>query len=151
MADASGTGTPSAVLLAGETLMCWRFTYNLTQFCALACITVFANCKPSAAFEVDRSAICDSIKNKWIVRMHYKKNEGERIVLPRYLGRTAAGKEIVNAWQFSGFSETGKLPGFRTFRMDRTTAMIFSKEVSAYAPNVAGKLPSGMVEVVCSP
>jgi hypothetical protein len=101
------------------------------------------------AREFDHAKICEAIQNGWQVRIFYRSGESERMVLPRFLGYTGARNVILNGLQISGFSESGNLPGHRSFRLDRMTDIQFTTSVTP-SPQGSGRLPSGIVELICS-
>src|SRR5262245_58566514 len=79
-----------------------------------------------AAKDFDQAKICEAVRNGWELRVVYRPGEGERVVIPRYLGYTKARNLILNGLQISGASESGDLPGHRSFRLDRTTDIQFT-------------------------
>ena len=99
--------------------------------------------------EFDQQAICEAIGNGWGITLWYKPGEAARKVLPRFLGYTRAQNQILNGWQISGFSKSGSLPGHRSFRLDRITEIEFTREQVA-GPPPSGRLPSGIVKLVCA-
>jgi hypothetical protein len=118
-----------------------------------AAMFVVMACPASAqtdASKFDHQAICEAIKNRWAILLIYRAGEGERFIQPRYLGSTKNERILLSALQISGFSETGKLPGFRSFRLDRATEMTFTKDTSAGSA-VSGRPPSGMEKIICGP
>lgn len=105
----------------------------------------------TAAFaeSFDHSAICEAIKNEWVIRLVYRADEGERTVVPRYLGYTKRGDIIMNGHQLAGFSKSGNLPGARSFRLDRTSKITFTKEVIPGPPGL-DRRHSGIERMICS-
>jgi hypothetical protein len=101
------------------------------------------------AKDFDHTKICEAIQNGWQVRIFYRSGESERMVLPRFLGYTSARNVILNGLQISGFSESGNLPGHRSFRLDRMTDIQFTNSATPSPPG-SGRLPSGIVELICS-
>lgn len=104
---------------------------------------------PAIAKDFDHAKICEAIKNGWELRVFYRAQEGERVVIPRYLGYTNARDVILNGLQISGFSESGNLPGHRSFRLDRATDIQFTNTATP-SPKGTGKPPSGVTEVICA-
>jgi hypothetical protein len=103
----------------------------------------------AAARDFDHTKICESIRNGWEVRIFYRSGEGERVVIPRFLGYTSDRNVILNGLQISGFSESGKIPGHRSFRLDRAADIQFTTNVTP-SPTGSGRLPSGIVKLICS-
>jgi hypothetical protein len=95
----------------------------------------------AAAKDFDHSKICEAIQNGLQLQIFYRSGEGERVVIPRFLGYTSARNVILNGLQVSGFSESGNIPGHRSFRLDRTTDIHFTTNVSP-SPIGGGRLPS---------
>jgi hypothetical protein len=61
----------------------------------LVLVCLIAN-TASLAQSFDHSAICEAIENEWVIRLVYRADEGERTVVPRYLGYTKRGDIILN-------------------------------------------------------
>ena len=119
----------------------------------IACIVMVAIFMPplSSAKEFDQAAICEAIKNEWKILLIYRETEAAeppRQVVPRFLGKTKADNLLLNGLQIGGFSESGKLPGHRSFRLDRASAINFTKERVAIGAG-SGRVPSGMETVIC--
>src|SRR5688572_17814719 len=113
-----------------------RKTGGNTTAIALAFLFAWAIASLSGALlssaiskEGDR-ALCKAILEGQTITLWYRLGEGPRTVLPRFLGYTRAGNLILGSWQISGFSESGKLPGFRNFRMDRVTKITITNETT---------------------
>jgi hypothetical protein len=102
-----------------------------------------------AAREVTRQALCEAIHNSQTIILWYQPGEGPRTVLPRFLGYTRAGNQILNGWQISGFSSSGNLPGHRSFRLDRITNIEFTGQRAPTLSNT-GRLPSAIAKPVCA-
>src|SRR5680860_189147 len=102
-----------------------------------------------SAKEITNQALCDAIHNSQTIILWYRPGEGPRTVLPRFLGYTKAGNQILNGWQISGFSSSGKLPGHRSFRLDRITAIELTGQ-QAQALSNTGRLPSAIAKPVCA-
>lgn len=122
-------------------------------FTRSACVTiaVILALSPASAKEFDQAAICEAIKNEWKVLLTYRASEATeppREVVPRFLGKTKADNLLLNGLQIAGFSESGKLPGHRSFRLDRASAITFTKDRVAVGPG-SGRTPSGMETVLC--
>jgi hypothetical protein len=103
----------------------------------------------ASAKDFDQAKICEAIREGLELRVFYRAGESERVVIPRFLGYTRARNLILNGLQVSGFSESGNLPGHRSFRLDRATDIQFTANVAPSQPS-SGKLPSGIVELVCA-
>lgn len=103
---------------------------------------------PLSANQFDQARICEAISKSQYVKLYYRAGEAERMVEPRFLGYTKDRNVILNGWQIYGYSESGNLPGSRSFRLDRATRIEFTTELVP-SPRSAGKLPSGIVEVIC--
>jgi hypothetical protein len=103
----------------------------------------------ATARDFEHSRICEAIRNGWETRLIYRPGEGERIFAPRYLGYTSREDVILNGWQISGFSQSGKLPGSRSFRLDRTTDIQFTTKIIPGPPGL-GRPPSGIVKLICA-
>ena len=117
------------------------------KYVMLVMSLVFAT--TATAKDFDHSKICEAISNGWETRLFYLPGEGARIFAPRYLGYTSREDVILNGWQVSGFSQTGKLPGSRSFRLDRTTDIQFTTNVVPGPPGL-GRPPSGIVKLICA-
>jgi len=102
-----------------------------------------------SARDISHQTICDAIKNSQTIILWYRPGEGPRTVLPRFLGYTRAGNQILNGWQISGFSSSGNLPGHRSFRLDRITNIEFTEQQVA-GPALTGNLPSAIDKPVCA-
>jgi hypothetical protein len=100
------------------------------------------------AKEFDHSNICEAIRSGWELRMFYRPGEGERVLIPRFLGYTKDRNLILNGLQISGFSESGNLPGHRSFRSDRATDIQFTTTVTP-SHSGSGRVPTGIVELIC--
>jgi hypothetical protein len=123
------------------------------QFARIACVSVaaFVMLSPASAKEFDHAAICEAIKNEWKILLIYRQSESAappREVVPRFLGKTKADNVLMNGLQIAGFSETGKIPGHRSFRLDRASAITFTKDHVPVGTG-SGRLPSGVVTVIC--
>lgn len=84
-----------------------------------------------------------------MVRLFYRPAEPERIVEPRFLYYTKNRDVILNGWQVSGYSESGNLPGSRSFRLDRTQKIEFTDQRSNAHVASTERLPSGVAELIC--
>jgi hypothetical protein len=84
----------------------------------------------AAAREFDHTKICEAIQNGWQLRVFYLPGEGERVVIPRFLGYTRDRNVLLNGLQISGFSKSGNIPGHRSFRLDRISDLQFTTSVS---------------------
>src|SRR5262245_6321266 len=105
-------------------------------------------CTTVAAKEFDHSKISEAVRSGWELRIFYRPGEGERVVIPRFLGYTKDRNLILNGLQISGFSESGNLPGHRSFRLDRATDIHFTTAVTPSHPG-SGSVPGGIVELIC--
>lgn len=119
----------------------------------IACVgaSAFLMLSPSWAKEFDQAAICEAIKNEWKILLIYRESESAeppREVVPRFLGKTRSDNILLNGLQVGGFSESGKLPGHRSFRLDRATAINFTKERVTVGPG-SGRTPSGIESIIC--
>src|SRR5262245_45309421 len=102
-------------------------TAALAKRCLIASILATSlSVGAAAAKDFDHAKICDAIKNGWQLRVFYRPGEGERTVIPRVLGYTTARNVILNGVQISGFSQSGNLPGHRSFRLDHTSDIEFT-------------------------
>jgi hypothetical protein len=111
---------------------------------AVALVAIFVGVHATAeARDFDHAKLCEAIRNAWQLRVFYRPGEGERIIIPRFLGYTKDRNVILNGLQISGFSESGNLPGHRSFRLDRATDIHFTTTVASGHPG-SGKLPSGI-------
>jgi len=54
---------------------------------------------------------------------------GARLIEPHAYGASKKGKELLKAWQVSGHSNSGRPTGWKTFRVDRITAILPSHEI----------------------
>jgi hypothetical protein len=116
---------------------------------ALFLVGLFVSIGSAAgAKDFDHTKICEAISNGSELRIFYRPGESERVVIPRFLGYTKARNVILNRLQISGFSESGNLPGHRSFRLDRTTDIQFTTKVTS-SPAGSGRLPSGIEELIC--
>jgi hypothetical protein len=114
-------------------------------------VTVLFLLGPSAstsAGSFDHARLCDAIGKGQLIKLYYRAGEPERIVEPRYLGYTRDRNVILNGWQTGGYSQSGNLPGSRSFRLDRTARIEFTAETASNSRGT-GRLPSGIVEVIC--
>src|SRR5665811_262335 len=102
-----------------------------------------------SAKEITFQALCEAIQNSQTIILWYRPGEGPRTVLPRFLGYTRAGNQILNGWQISGFSTSGNLPGHRNFRLDRITNIEFTEQRVAGAA-ITGGLPRAIDKPVCA-
>lgn len=121
---------------------------HLTARISILVCLLIAN---TAAFaqSFDHSAICEAIKNEWAIRLVYLAGEGERTIVPRYLGYTRRGDVILNGRQLAGFSKSGNLPGARSFRLDRTSQIAITKEVTSGPPGLDNPR-IGIERMICS-
>ena len=103
----------------------------------------------ASAKDFDHARICEAIRKGLELRVFHRAGESERVAIPRFLGYTRVRNVILNGLQVSGFSESGNLPGHRSFRLDRATDIQFTANVVPSHPG-SGKLPSGIVELVCA-
>jgi predicted DNA-binding transcriptional regulator YafY len=103
---------------------------------------------PLGASQFDHARLCEAITKSQYVKLYYRAGEPERIVEPRFLGYTKDRSVILNGWQIGGYSESGNLPGSRSFRLDRATRIEFTTEAVPNARS-AGKSPSGIIEMIC--
>lgn len=53
---------------------------------------------------------------------------GPRLIEPHAYGLSKKGKELLKAWQVSGHSNSGHPTGWKTFRVDRITAILPAPE-----------------------
>jgi hypothetical protein len=66
------------------------------------------------------AALCRELDAGRAIAIDY--SPGWRIVEPHAIGRGANGQPLLRAWQISGASESGGLPAWRLFRLDRIGA-----------------------------
>jgi len=68
------------------------------------------------------SKICDAISNKNVIEFYH--SGGIRIVEPHCYGiHKDTGNEVLCAYQISGYSESGNLPGWRLFVVSDMSAL----------------------------
>jgi hypothetical protein len=70
-------------------------------------------------------------------------------VIPRFLGYTKVRNIVLNGLQISGFSQSGGIPGHRSFRLDRMSDIQFTTNVTP-VPKSSGAPPGGLVELICA-
>ena len=92
-------------------------------------------------------AICTAISEKRVVRVFY--GGGYRSVEPFCYGKDSIGKELLRAYQVSGYSRSGDIPGWRLLdaqRMGRLTVTDtkFAGRRPGYNPD-----DSGMATIYC--
>ena len=80
---------------------------------------------------------CEAIKKKYHLEIIYHQDSSifcdPRFVEPYYLGEGRNGQLYIYAYQISGCSSSGGLPGWRNFRVDRIKRLTISKKrISAY-------------------
>lgn len=71
--------------------------------------------------------ICESINKMKLLEIHYK-YEPKRIIEPHAYGLNKHYEKILNAYQISGFTNTGKIPNWRTFKIQYITKIMESNE-----------------------
>lgn len=78
--------------------------------------------------ELAQSEICEAIANSQAVTLWYKPGQGARKVRPLYLAYNRDGEPYLGTWQISGYSSSGNIPGYRTFKLDSMADMQFTDE-----------------------
>lgn len=67
--------------------------------------------------------LCRAIRNKHVVVLRYKNDRGDRIVEPYIVYEARNGNILVDVYQTSGYSSTGKLPAWRPLIVDDIVAL----------------------------
>jgi len=79
-----------------------------------------------------------AINSRRKLKINYKKT-GDRIICPHVLYISATGKKIIDAYQLSGYSETDKLPEWKSFNVSDIDKVSVLKDtfdiVPAYNPS----------------
>jgi len=60
---------------------------------------------------------------------------GARLIEPHAYGTSQAGKELLKAFQVSGHSNSARPTGWKTFRVDRITAILPTDEIFSPQPD----------------
>ena len=68
---------------------------------------------------VDRDALIAAIEHHHVVTLRYGRRLEPRRVLPHVLYLTATGRPMLDAYQLSGPTTSGPLPGWREFALER--------------------------------
>ena len=63
--------------------------------------------------------IREAIQRRRVVKLFY--GGGHRLVEPHCYGLSRDGKELLRAYQISGYSQSGQTQGWKLFRMDRAS------------------------------
>jgi len=131
----------------------FQLVKGATGLKAVSAVAAFAlalnvGLNPVWAQTFDHAKICDAIKRGMSIRLFYRPGEPERIVEPRFLYYTRNGDVILNGQQIAGYSESGNVPGSRSFRLDRAQRFEFTEQF-ATSPAGSGRLPSGAHEIIC--
>lgn len=66
---------------------------------------------------------------------------GPRLIEPHAYGLSKKGKELLKAWQVSGHSNSRRATGWKTFRLDRITAILPAPEPFQLQPDWTGAAP----------
>jgi len=70
------------------------------------------------------STLTQAIQAKTIVRIRYKDEIGERLIEPFCYGRGGSDKELLRAWEISGFSNhPDDVPNWRLFIVENISSM----------------------------
>lgn len=79
-----------------------------------------------------------AIKSQKKLKISYKKS-GDRIICPHILYISAMGKKTIDAYQTSGYSESNKLPEWKSFNVSGISKLSVLKDtfdvVSGYNPS----------------
>jgi hypothetical protein len=81
-----------------------------------------------------RQSLIVAIHERRVVQLRYEGSTGPRTVHPHVLFRTSTDKECVDAYQVSGPTHAGLLPGWRQFDLDKVVSLAVAAEIFATAP-----------------
>jgi hypothetical protein len=81
-----------------------------------------------------RQRLISAIHERHVVQLRYEGSPSPRIVHPHVLFRTSTNTECVDAYQISGPTHGGLLPGWRQFDLDKITSLATVEEAFAVAP-----------------
>jgi hypothetical protein len=65
--------------------------------------------------------VCQAIAQRKVIRFHY--DGGTRDIEPHVHGVGKDGGELLRGYQVSGFSRSGQVTGWKTFKLDEVRAM----------------------------
>jgi hypothetical protein len=68
---------------------------------------------------VDRDALIAAIEEHHVVALRYGRRPEPRHLLPHVLYLTSTGRPMLDAYQLSGPTTSGPLPGWREFALER--------------------------------
>jgi len=77
--------------------------------------------------------IVSAINSRKKIKINYKKRE-DRIICPHVLYISAAGKKTIDAYQTSGYSETDKLPQWKSFSVSEINGLSILNETFNIEP-----------------
>jgi hypothetical protein len=81
-----------------------------------------------------RQSLIVAIHECRVVQLRYEGSPWSRTVHPHVLFRTSTDKECVDAYQVSGPTHGGPLPGWRQFDLDKVVSLAIAAETFATAP-----------------
>lgn len=91
--------------------------------------------------------ICEAIDDRRVIELRYR-NGGWRTLEPRLLGETRRGNLLLHGWQTAGDSESGGLPGFRSFSLGLISEFRVMFRLSGRSGQ-QDRWPQGVVADVC--
>ena len=81
-----------------------------------------------------RQTLVSAIRERRVVLLRYEGSPSPRTVHPHVLFRTSTSKECVDAYQISGPTHGGVLPGWRQFDLEKVHSLATAAERFALAP-----------------
>lgn len=91
--------------------------------------------------------LCAAIAARRVLRFEYR--GGLRTVEPHAHGRSSEGAELLRAYQTFGYSASGDLPAWRTFRLEVIAALRVTDEPFTPRPDFDPTQP-GISQLHCS-
>jgi hypothetical protein len=87
------------------------------------------------------SSVISAINRQRVVELRYEGDATVRVVHPHILYRTSTGNEVFDAYQVSGPTHSGQLPGWRPFDLGKVLAFTERAEEFSIAPGYNPSAP----------
>jgi hypothetical protein len=88
---------------------------------------------------IEAQAAVDAIRRRRVVELGYGRDRSPRIVHPHILFLTSTGKQCLDAYQLSGPTHGGPLPGWRDFELRKIATFVATGETFELAPGFNGQ------------
>jgi len=92
------------------------------------------------------SLIINAIENRNLLRFYYK--DHLRVVEPHAYGKTSKGNEILRAYQVDGTSDSGSVPDWRLFSINKIERLTVLFDDTFLKPRIGYKSGDSAMDII---